>query len=36
MERESAELNPQKSNEVGVLRFIVGFIVFLYKTAIRP
>ncbi|SEF44904.1 hypothetical protein SAMN05421877_101149 [Sphingobacterium lactis] len=36
MERESTELNVQATAQVGVWKFILGFFVFLYKTAIRP
>ncbi len=36
MERELANINTPETKEVGVFKFIIGFIVFLYKTAIRP
>ena len=36
MERELANINAQETKPVGMFKFILGFIVFLYKTAIRP
>jgi len=36
MERESTDLNAQATPTVGVWKFILGFFVYLYKTAIRP
>ncbi len=36
MERELANISTQETKQVGVFKFIIGFIVFLYKTAIRP
>ena len=36
MEKKITNLNTHNSKEIGVWKYILGFFVFLYKTAIRP
>ncbi len=36
MERKSSDFNAQAATTVGIWKFILGFFVYLYKTAIRP